>query len=93
MAEDGRLTKSYLSSDNYRVDGELMAYVTLAEYRSLVEFKASHKSELYEARDKANNFERQFKQLKERHEKLLEKYRALLKENSDSDNDDDDWAW
>lgn len=89
--------KQYLADKNYWVQNEIMVTITLAEYRSLVEFNAKYSSELSEAKSDAYKAKQQLKELEERYNKLRDKYREIASriktEDEKSSYDNDDWEW
>ena len=96
MANEVR-DKQYLADKNYWIQGEIMVTITIAEYRSLVEFNAKYSSELSEAKNDASKAGRELKELKERHNKLMARYREIASrietEDEKSSDDNDDWGW
>lgn len=89
--------KQYLADKNYWVQNEIMVTITLAEYRSLVEFNAKYSSELSEAKNDESKARRELKELKEQYSKLRDKYREIASriktEDEKSSDDNDDWEW
>lgn len=90
------MNKQYLADKNYWVQNEIMVTITLAEYRSLVEFNAKHNSELNEAKNNASKANRELKELKEQYSKLRDKYREIashIKNEDDVNPNSEPWEW
>ena len=89
--------KPYLQDNNYWVQNEIMVTVTLAEYRSLVEFNTKYSIELSEAKNDASKANRELKELKKKYNNLRDKYRGIASrietEDEKSSDDNDDWGW
>ena len=90
------MDKKYLADKNYWVQNEIMVTITLAEYRSLVEFNAKYSSELSEAKNDASKARRELKELKEHHNKLIARYREIasrIESEDDAKPDGEPWEW
>ena len=90
------MSKQYLADKNYWVQNEIMVTITIAEYRSLVEFNAKYSSELSEAKNDASKARRELKELKERHNKLMARYREIasrIESEDDVKPDNEPWEW
>lgn len=86
MSNSDKPSKPYMSNCDFKVKNELMVTITLYEYRSLVQYKASYDGKLNEARERASKAESDFNELKNKYEKLKTAYDGLRTQN-----DEEEW--
>lgn len=91
MSNSDKSTKPYMSDKDFKIKNEIMVTITLGEYRSLVEYKASHDGKLYEAKRRASDAESGLNELQKKYDKLKDEFDSLSAERNRMMNDEREW--